>query len=197
MRLPKKVMIVLASLVLALLAAVWTSQAASPTPSRTSSTPTPEPKSASPVPTPPASTAEPSEPSEAPPTAFPSPPTSPSPVPKLYLKSTEPYTANGKNFIRCSYDVLNKMDYPAALFSPAPSLPPCGANANSSRTWVDFFKQDGTRIYGFCALGKPEDLGEIWFAVEEGVIPPSWVYIEINDRQTNTKYKSNLAETTM
>jgi len=28
------------------------------------------------------------------------------------------------------------------------------------------------------------------------VVPPSWVYIELNDRQTNTKYKSNLAETT-
>ena len=26
-------------------------------------------------------------------------------------------------------------------------------------------------------------------------IPPSWVYIELNDRQTNTKYKSNLADT--
>jgi hypothetical protein len=33
--------------------------------------------------------------------------------------------------------------------------------------------------------------------MEEGVLPPSWVYVEINDRQTNTKYKSNLAETVM
>jgi hypothetical protein len=127
---------------------------------------------------------------------FPSPPTSPSPVPKLYLMSQEYYTANGKNFVRYKYDVLNKKEYPAALFAPAPNLPPCGANANSSRTWVDFFEQSGKRIYGFCALSKPQDLGEIWFALEEGVIPPSWVYIEINDRQTNTKYKSNLADTT-
>src|SRR3954464_6594317 len=43
---------------------------------------------------------------------------------------------------------------------------------------------------------KPEDLGLLWFALEEGVIPPSYVYIELNDRQTNTKYKSNLADTT-
>jgi len=28
-------------------------------------------------------------------------------------------------------------------------------------------------------------------------VPPSWVYIEMTDRKTNTKYKSNLAETTM
>ena len=114
----------------------------------------------------------------------------------LYLTSLEHYTANNKNFVRYKYDVLNRMDYPAALWAPAPGLPPCGSNANSSRTWVDFFKQDGTRIYGFCALSKPEDLNGIWFALEEGVIPPSWVYIEINDRQTNTKYKSNIADTT-
>ena len=115
----------------------------------------------------------------------------------LYLTSQEYYTTGGKNWVRYKYDVLNKMQYPAALWAPAPGLPPCGNNTNSSRTWVDFFKQDGTRLYGFCALGRPEDLGGIWFALEEGVIPPSWVYIEINDRQTNTKYRSNIADTTM
>jgi hypothetical protein len=134
---------------------------------------------------------------EATPTPFPSPPTGPTPVPMLYLKGQEYYTANGHNFVRYSYDVLNRADYPAALFAPAPNLPPCGANNNSSRTWVDFFDQSGRRLYGFCALGKPADLDGIWFAMEEGVIPPSWVYIEINDRQTNTKYRSNIADTTL
>jgi hypothetical protein len=119
------------------------------------------------------------------------------PNPILYLLGQEPFSAGGKNWIRCRYDVLNKASYPAEMFAPAPSLPPCGLNTNSSRTWVDFFKHDGTRIYGFCALGKPEDLGKIWFAFEEGTIPPSYVYIELNDRQTNTKYKSNLADTTL
>jgi hypothetical protein len=91
---------------------------------------------------------------------------------------------------------MNKDQYPAAMFAPAPSLPPCGKNNNSSRTWVDIYDQNGKRLYGFCALGKPADLGSIWFALEDGVIPPSWIYIEMTDRQTNTKYKSNLAETT-
>jgi hypothetical protein len=131
------------------------------------------------------------------PSPFPSPPTGPSPVPKLYLKGQESYTVSGTNFVRYNYDVLNKTDYPAALFAPAPTLPPCGANPNSSRTWVDFFDQSGRRLYGFCALGKPGDLDGIWFALQEGVIPPSWVYIVINDRQTNTKYKSNIADTTL
>ena len=118
------------------------------------------------------------------------------PNPVLYLMGTEAYQAGGKQFIRYQYDVFNKADYPDALFAAAPALPPCGKNTKASRTWVDFFDQRGKRLYGFCALGKASDLGTIWFALEEGVVPPSYVYIEMNDRQTNTKYKSNLAETT-
>ncbi len=120
------------------------------------------------------------------------------PNPILYLTGTEPYTANGQNFIRYRYDVFNKDQYPAALFAPAPSLPPCGNNTNASRSWVDFFDgRSNRRLYGFCALGNPSNLGQIWFALPEGQIPPSYVYIEITDRQTNTKYRSNLADSVM
>ena len=118
------------------------------------------------------------------------------PAPVLYLTSQEHYSTGGKNFVRYNYDVLNKDVYAAELFDAAPSLPPCGLNTNSSRTWVDFYESNGTRIYGFCSLGAPADLGRIWFAKEEKIVPPSWVYIEMTDRQTSTKYKSNLAETT-
>ena len=123
-------------------------------------------------------------------------PTVGQPVPVLYLTGQEYYSTGGKNFIRYNYDVLNKDLYPPDLFDAAPSLPPCGLNTNSSRTWVDFYQSNGTRIYGFCSLGSPADLGRIWFAKEEGVVPPSWVYIEMTDRQTNVTYKSNVAETT-
>ena len=119
------------------------------------------------------------------------------PNPVLYLTGTEYYTAGGKNWVRHRYDVLNKDQYPAAMFWAAPALPPCGTNTNSSRSWVDFFDSRGRRLYGFCALGSPASLGSIWFATEEGTIPPSYVYIVIHDRQTNTQYKSNLADTTM
>jgi hypothetical protein len=120
----------------------------------------------------------------------------PLPNPILYLIGTEAYQTGGKQFIRYNYDVLNKADYPAAIFAAAPALPPCGMNTKASRTWVDIFDQRGKRLYGFCALGKPDDLNGIWFALEEGVVPPSYVYMEMTDRQTNTKYKSNLADTT-
>ena len=120
------------------------------------------------------------------------------PNPILYMTGMEAYTVNNTNFIRYRYDVLNKSAYPAEMFAPAPGLPPCGNNANSSRTWVDFF-ENGTnrRIYGFCALGNPSNLGSIWFALPEGTIPPSYIYIEMTDRQTNIKYRSNLADTTL
>lgn len=126
-------------------------------------------------------------------TATPLMPLTPNPV--LYLTGTEFFTANGKNYIRYSYDVANKDEYPAEMFAAAPGLPPCGKNTKSSRSWVDFFDSRGKRIYGFCALAKPADLNGIWFALQEDEVPPSYVYIEINDRQTNTKYKSNLADT--
>ena len=121
----------------------------------------------------------------------------PPPNPVLYMVGDEYYTAGGQEFVRHRYDVFNKDAYPTDLFAAAPSLPPCGSNTNSARAWVDFYDMRGKRLYGFCALGKPGDLGSIWFSTPVGEIPPSWVYIEITDRQTNTKYKSNLAETTL
>src|SRR5688572_22616342 len=90
------------------------------------------------------------------------------PNPILYVTSMEAYSAGGKNWIRYRYDVLNKSAYPSVMFAPAPSRPPCGLNPNASRTWVDFYNAAGTRLYGFCALGSPEDLGKIWIAFEEG-----------------------------
>jgi hypothetical protein len=120
------------------------------------------------------------------------------PNPILYLTGTEYYTTPAGSFVRYRYDVFNKAEYPAAMFSPAPGLPPCGTNANSARSWVDFFNgRTNQRIYGFCALNSPNSLGSIWFAMPEGTIPPSYVYIVIRDRQTNTNYRSNLADTTL
>ena len=120
------------------------------------------------------------------------------PNPVLYLTGHEYYSAGGKNWVRHRYDIHNKDQYPAEMFAAAPSLPPCGTNTNSSRSWVDIFDgRTNKRIYGFCALGTPANLGKIWFATEEGTIPPSWIYIEITDRQTNQKYRSNLADSVM
>ena len=118
------------------------------------------------------------------------------PNPVLYLTGYELYEAGGKQWKRYQYAVDNAASYPDEMFAAAPDLPPCGENKESSRTWVDIYQQDGKRLYGFCALGKSANLNSIWFSLEPDALPPSWVYVELTDRKTNTKYKSNLAETT-
>lgn len=123
------------------------------------------------------------------------PPAIPNPV--LIFIGQEPYKVGNKNFTRYRYNVVNLVDYPNTMFAAAPALPPCGANTNSSRSWVDLFDQRGKRLYGFCNFRNHDDLDSLWFGLPEDEIPPSWIYIEINDRQTSTKYKSNLAETTL
>ena len=118
------------------------------------------------------------------------------PSPLLRFSGKESYTgSDGSSYVRYNYRVPNYSSYPSQLFSPAEALPPCGANTHSSRTWVDLYSSQGKRLYGFCALKAPADLNTIWFSLGRGVMPPIEVYIEMSDRQTNTKYKSNLAAT--
>jgi hypothetical protein len=117
--------------------------------------------------------------------------------PVLYFIGQELYESAGKQFVRYSFDVLNKDIYPDDMFAAAPDLPPCGSNTKAARTWVDVYDQSGHRLQGFCNLGKSSDLGKLWFGLAIGDVPPSWVYIELNDRKTATKYKSNLADTTL
>ena len=119
------------------------------------------------------------------------------PNPVLFFLGAEYYQAGGKSYVRYRYSIENREAYPDSMFAAAPALPPCGQNTKASRTWVDLYQQNGKRLYGFCALKSNDDLMGIWFALEEGVVPPSWIYVELNDRQTGTKYKSNLADTTL
>jgi hypothetical protein len=122
---------------------------------------------------------------------------SPLPEPVLVFLGQEFYETSGKLWTRYRNVVANAEAYPNELFAAAPKLQPCGANTMASRTWVDFYDRSGKRLYGFCALGGNNDLGGLWFALERDVLSPSWVYIEMSDRQTGLKYKSNEAETTM
>lgn len=120
-----------------------------------------------------------------------------SPNPILVFVGADYSTRDGKEITRYLYEVFNRDAYPAQMFAAAPGLPPCGTNANSSRTWIDLYDQRGQRLNSFCAITKPGDLTGIWFALESNVIPPSYIYIEMTDRQTNTKYKSNLADSVL
>jgi hypothetical protein len=120
----------------------------------------------------------------------------PPPNPVIVFAGPEFFQDGGKQWIRYRYKVDNFDAYPKELFAAAPELPPCGKNNKAARTWVDIYDGAGKRLNGFCAFGNPNDLNKLWFALESDVVPPSWVYIELTDRKTNTKYKSALAETT-
>jgi hypothetical protein len=119
------------------------------------------------------------------------------PNPVLVFMGAEEAESGGKKLMRYSYAVDNRAEYPKEMFAAAPDLPPCGQNTKAARTWVDIYDQGGKRLNGFCALGSSDGLARIWFALDRDAIPPSWVYIEMNDRKTGTKYKSNLADSTM
>ena len=119
------------------------------------------------------------------------------PNPVLAFLGQEHVTVGGKKMTRYYFDIANKDEYPAELFEASPTLPPCGTNKKASRTWIDIYDQNGKRLNGFCAIMKPADLTRLWFSLDQDEVPPSWVYVEFTDRKTNTKYKSNLAETTL
>jgi hypothetical protein len=115
----------------------------------------------------------------------------PVPRPRLIFAGTEVYTAGGVAWQRYRLSVANPAAFPAVLFTPSPDLPPCGTNTTSARSWVDIYDGDGKRLYGFCALGKPADLQELWFALRSDTAPPAFAYIELLDRLTGKRYRSN------
>ncbi|HEY7168816.1 MAG TPA: hypothetical protein VIB79_29930 [Candidatus Binatia bacterium] len=114
------------------------------------------------------------------------------PNPVVVFVGSEKYQANGQNFVRYKLSVTNYSVYPAAMFAPAPNLPPCGANKSSSRTWVNIYQATSKAyIYGFCAFNSSGDLTGLWFAVQAGQPVPSPVVVVLDDRQLNKNYVSN------
>jgi len=119
------------------------------------------------------------------------------PAPVLQFDGTEEYQIGATTWVRYKLSVVNRANFDPALFTPAPYLPPCGANANSARAWVDIHngRKPYARIYGFCALGSNNDLGSLWFAVEKGKRPPRLVFIKITDRRAKETVSSNRVAT--
>ncbi len=113
------------------------------------------------------------------------------PNPSVSFNGHEVYEAGGQTWVRYKLEVDNWSSYPDAMFAPAPYLAPCGLNNNSSRTWVKIYDNNGSYVYGFCALGSSSNLTSIWFARGQGVAPPPSVSVSLNDRECGTTYESN------
>jgi hypothetical protein len=118
------------------------------------------------------------------------------PNPVVILLNPDFFEQGGKQWTRYNLLVTNFNEYPNELFAASPNLPPCGQNTKAARTWVEITDSRGKRLYGFCALATNNDLTKLWFALETDIIPPSYVYVVLNDRLTNKTYKSNLVDTT-
>lgn len=116
------------------------------------------------------------------------------PSPVLEFTGTEDYEVRSTEFTRYRLNVTNASEYPEALFSAAPELPPCGANTNSSRTWVDIVDDQNRRLYGFCAANL-NTLGQLWFAKPKGEAPPLNVSVTFQDRECQRTYTSNTVST--
>ena len=113
------------------------------------------------------------------------------PPPQLSFTGISFYSVGGQNFVKYNMQVDNYSVFPDELFRSAPELPPCGSNTNSSRTWIEIFDNDDTRLYGFCALESSEELTEIWFSKPEGAPLPHKAYIIMHDRACDIIYESN------
>lgn len=118
------------------------------------------------------------------------------PNPHLILTGTRNIMINDVQRLQYLLSVTNRNAYPESLFAPSPSLPACGINTNSSRTWVDIFDQDSKRIYGFCALGTPKNLSDLWFDAAMASPSMTGVMVQFNDRLCNREYPSNLVAIT-
>jgi hypothetical protein len=114
------------------------------------------------------------------------------PVPALVCTGTE----SRGDFTQVNLSVTNFDEFPDDYFAAAPHLPPCGLNANSSRTWVDIYDAStDLRLYGFCALGSSVNLQKLWFAVPSAKPVPAHVYVTLEDRQTQATMRSNTVST--
>ncbi len=118
------------------------------------------------------------------------------PSPQLTFERTEDYEVRGMEFTRYRLSVVNASVYPEELFAPAPQLPACGNNTNSSRTWLDILDHNDQRIYGFCAANLQNVLDRIWFAKPRGEAPPPRVYVNLRDRECDVTLTSNDVSTT-
>lgn len=114
------------------------------------------------------------------------------PAPRLSFVRAERHVVRGAEFVRYLLSIDNWADFADEFFAPSPDLPPCGANANAARSWVDILDGvTGARLYGFCALGGPRDLTQLWFAREAGTPAPALVRVRVTDRRRNVAQESN------
>jgi hypothetical protein len=103
--------------------------------------------------------------------------------------------SDGKSYVGVTLGVSNYASYPAVLFARAPELPPCGANASASRSWLRVYaRQTQKEVYSYCALSGPSELRAFSFNVARADLPAE-VYVVLEDRAAGRRYHSNCLKT--
>src|SRR5512139_556352 len=119
-------------------------------------------------------------------------PTGPMPVPVLVVRGTERYSDfAGTPYVRYMLRVVNANDIPDSFFAGPYSCNPPQVSVINGDT--------GAYIYGFCGGGDDPAAARnalrdvIWFAIPQGVAPPSKVYIKLYDTKTQETFFSTTA----
>lgn len=120
----------------------------------------------------------------------------PSPQLNLAVTGIEELFIAGVPKTRVSLSITNYGVLSDTLFAPAPYLPPCGSNPNSSRSWVEIYSVFSGRnppppafLNGFCNLPSNEGLTGLWFVANSNQIPQK-VVVVVTDRKLNKRYAS-------
>ena len=114
-----------------------------------------------------------------------------SPKPKIRLVAVTDTVNLGQAFKTYEIEVRNRSKYSDDLFIAAPALPPCGKNANSSRTWIHIYNERGVRFYGWCSIDVSDQLASLKFNISEGDPQPKKLFIDIVDRAELRVLRSN------
>lgn len=114
----------------------------------------------------------------------------PIPNPALVFVSKTDFPMSGAIYTAYKLNVTNWASFPSTLFVPSTVLPLCGSP--SMRTWVNIYNgATNAYLYGFCAFTSPQSLATLQFNVIKNSASPQSLYVTVNDRQTNTIYRSN------
>jgi len=87
------------------------------------------------------------------------------PKPKLGFVRVEEFVNNGQPMRMYEIEIVNRVEFANELFTASPDLPPCGKNANASRTWINIYINNNSRIYGHCGISSNEELSSLKFNV--------------------------------
>lgn len=102
------------------------------------------------------------------------------------LLNTSP---NGTSEFALSFGNLERL--PVDVFAPAPDLPPCGANSNSSRAWIEIVEANSGQVLQLvCDARDLNDLQSVRLEIETSEPLSLSIRVVVNDRQTGKLYVS-------